>query len=769
MRLRIFCGGLRRWLLVILGIIIFSASAQAAYLSINAGAENNQVGIGGGKVYNQNGIGAGNELALNCVLQYIYAGPNGTIDTPNQDGSVGGDDVLVATKSVGNDTVWATFSNQAGMFYHGVTGTYTSGSPKIYVRAWNAGTIATATHYGNSALVDPATNASNPPLPNDVGIANFYTNTTKPVAGPNITVNPTSASFSATQGSNPSPNTRSVTISNTGTVALTSWTAGAVTYTGGQTGWISLSKSNGGPISAGGSDSFTITVGTVTGFSAGTYTAMIPLTFSQGVASQNVIVTLIINPPGALALTSATPSSGDQGETLASVTIFGQNTHFSGASTVEFGAGIVHGVVTFDSAHPDQLTVANVVIASTAATGLRTVTVTTGAETATGQIFTVNSGGATTVVIDDYEGVAGNSSDSCSSYYVFAPSASANPAATRVTTDKHEGIYAMNTTYPAIADPLNAWRGWGGVLVSSKDLSGTDTLSFWLKGDGSANKVKFQVKDADGTNFAIQDADATTLSSVSWQEYRISDFKTKMARVGTTGDATLNWASIIEYQFVFSGASASTGVLIDYVSASTGGGGVTPHITGITPISGGERTIVTITGSNFQASGGTINFAGGGVTTAVRSTDTGSLITSWADGQIVLSLPRMAAGTKTISLVRTDGVSSDNSITFEVTAATNEGSTSYNYKNPFNPLGGETTNIVFSPGSAGNVSVYIFDMTARQIAKLDWTSSAPSASVEWNGKNNYGEIVGDGVYLYRIVDAGAGKMISKGKILVINK
>jgi len=478
-------------------------------------------------------------------------------------------------------------------------------------------------------------------------------------------------------------------------------------------------------------------------------------------------VSAVVQTGGLPSLVSATPASGNQGETLTSVVIVGSNTNFTAASTVDFGSNIVHGAVTRNSA--TQLTVANVVIASTATTGLRTVTVITGGETATGQIFTVNNGNPTSVVIDDYEGVAGNSSDKCSSYYVFGPTAGDNPTATRVTIDKHEGIYAMNTTYTAIADANNAWRGWGGVLRNTLDLSSYDTVIFWLKGDGSANKVKIQFKDADGSNYALGDADAISLSNISWTEYQIPKTKiSNMVAAGTTPG--LDWANIIEYQFVFSGTSASTGVLIDYVTASTGGGGgVTPHITGITPTTGAERTIVTITGSNFQASGGTINFAGGGVTTSVRSTDTGSLITSWADGQVVLSLPRMAAGTKTISLVRTDGVNSDNSITFEVTAATNEGSTSYNYRNPFNPLGGETTNIVFSPGSAGNVSVYIFDMTARQIAKLDWTLSAPSASVEWNGKNNYGEIVGDGVYLYRIVDAGSGKLISKGKILVINK
>ena len=532
--------------------------------------------------------------------------------------------------------------------------------------------------------------------------------------------------------------------------------------------WLTIS-----PASGQNSGSVTVSVDTT-----GLTTALSPYTDTITITApgasntpQTVLVTLNISNTPVPTITSATPNTGAQGATIPSVAIVGTNTHFTSASTVSFGGSdITSGTVTFTDA--THISVSNVVISASAATGPRTVIVATGAENASGQVFTVTGGAAlTSITIDDYEGAAGNSSNQCSSYYAFAPSAASNPAETRTTTDVHGGTYAMTTTYPAISDANNAWRGWGGVLKASLDLSGYKDVTVWIKGDGSTtNKVKFQVKDQDGTNFAISDTDAIPLTSNGWAQYRISDYKTKMTRVtGTTsGDATLDWTKVVEYQFVFSGTGASTGVIIDDLiatnAASTG-----PHITSITPSSGGEKVTVTITGTNFQASGGTINFAGGGTTTSIKSSDTGSLITSWADGQIVLSLPSMSRGVKTVNIVRADATPSDNSVTFEVTGTATGGGTSYNYPNPFNPLGGQKTNIVFTPGNAANVTVYVYDMTAKQVARIEWAQGAPSAQVEWDGKNIYDEIVGDGVYLYRVVDAGSSKLIGKGKILVINK
>ncbi|KAF0134713.1 MAG: hypothetical protein FD145_430 [Candidatus Saganbacteria bacterium] len=1128
-----------KWLvLVITGVLMLSVSAQAAYFSINAGAENNQVGVGGGKVYNQNGVVAGNELAVGCIIQYIYAGPNGTIDPPNQDGTVGGDDILLATKTVGNDTVWTSFSNKTGMFYHGVTGTYSSGTPKIYVRAWNASTLNAATHYGNSALMDPATLAANPPLPNDIGIANFAATITKPVpaatitsatpgsansgsvisnialvgsnthftagstvsfgtgitvgsvtfadathitannvsvttaataglkavtvttgaeiasgnvftvnpaptssispaagdqgwtnvtatitgtrthfingttsvafSGAGITVNsttvnsPTSVVVNLNIAANAAAGARTVTISTNlgalGTETLTtaftvnsttptiSRTPTSLTFTAQAGGanpasqTIAISNSGLGNLNwtvsktqtwltispASGTNSGNVTASiNLAGLAAGTYNDTITIA-ATGASNtpQTVPVTLTIQPkpttisvapssanqgwkdtlltvtgtnthfvqgttavafsgtgitvksttvnsateikvtadfasnatPGARTLTvttgaeitttpftviaetptlsatpatltfaaqeggaspaakqisvsnagagtlnwtadkkqawltisptsgtdagtitvtantsamtaanspysdtititsagangspiaipvtitisktpvpvlkSATPASGKQGEKVTSVAIVGENTNFSALSTIDFGAGIKAGTVTF--VDKSNISVSNVEIDAAAAAGPRDVKVTTGAEIASGQIFTVTTVAAPpqagTIVIDDFEGIAVKSTD----YYTFGPSDPAKPTAARITTDKHEGSYAMKTSYTLAAKPEDGWRGWGGILASQKDISGLDILSIWLKGDGSAGKVKVQFKDADGTNYAMVDADAITLASTNWTEYKVPNFKTKMTRITTDGDATMDWTKVAQYQLVFVGAEKSDGVLADYIvvtSVATSGPTSLPHITEVSPAKGGEKTTITIKGSNFKADGGTVRFTGGGVMTEVKSSGVNTLITNWTDSQIVMTIPNMTSGQKTLNLVRTDNVASDNDITFEVTnVATTAANTTYNYPNPFNPLQNQVTKIVFNPGTSARVAVYVFDMSAQQVVRLE--CALAQTEVTWDGKNTYGEIVGDGAYLYRVIDADSNKLINKGKILVINK
>jgi hypothetical protein len=457
-------------------------------------------------------------------------------------------------------------------------------------------------------------------------------------------------------------------------------------------------------------------------------------------------------------LTSAAPNSGRRGETLTSVAIVGSNTHFTrSAPTVDFGTGVTHGAVTVtDDTH---LSVANVVIASDALLGTHTVSVSvTGpAETATGNIFTVNDSGgpATSVVIDDYEG---GSVNPASGYYTFAGTGTATPSATRVTTDVHEGANAMNTTYSAGAPSPNDWRGWGGVLTATQDCSATDTISFWMKGDGSTSIVKIQFKDADGSNFGVLDANAVSLSDTTWREYRIAR-STISNRIGTTGDATMDWSKVIEYQFVFTGASASTGVRIDYVVATTAGSGG-PHIDTISPASGSSGIAVTLDGSNFGTAG-EVRFTRTGVGLySMRSTDT--TIQSYDIRQIILLSPSLQAGTWNVS-VYTNNVES-NTVTFEVVAS-QAPADAYNFPNPFNPNQGETTTIVFAPQTSATANIYIFDMTARMQQKILWSGGA--ARVVWDGKNAYGETVGDGVYLYRIVDGT--KLLGRGKILVINK
>jgi len=70
-----------------------------------------------------------------------------------------------------------------------------------------------------------------------------------------------------------------------------------------------------------------------------------------------------------------------------------------------------------------------------------------------------------------------------------------------------------------------------------------------------------------------------------------------------------------------------------------------------------------------------------------------------------------------------------------------------NYPNPFNPA----TAIRFQLSAAGNVSLKIYDVLGRQVATLvSGTRTAGSHVVQWDGRDDRGQAVSSGVYLYQL-------------------
>ena len=82
-----------------------------------------------------------------------------------------------------------------------------------------------------------------------------------------------------------------------------------------------------------------------------------------------------------------------------------------------------------------------------------------------------------------------------------------------------------------------------------------------------------------------------------------------------------------------------------------------------------------------------------------------------------------------------------------------------NYPNPFNP----TTTIEFSIPNSQLVSIVIYDILGRQIKTLfNGDLKSGKHDVLWDGKNNLGDVVNSGIYLYKIKTANkllSGKMI----------
>jgi len=80
-----------------------------------------------------------------------------------------------------------------------------------------------------------------------------------------------------------------------------------------------------------------------------------------------------------------------------------------------------------------------------------------------------------------------------------------------------------------------------------------------------------------------------------------------------------------------------------------------------------------------------------------------------------------------------------------------------NYPNPFSPpergfAGNPSTEISFALPEAGKVTVRIFAATGQLVATLvDGEMAAGRHQLNWNGRNQSGQIVAAGVYLYRLI------------------
>ncbi|MFC1571278.1 T9SS type A sorting domain-containing protein [Candidatus Margulisiibacteriota bacterium] len=92
-----------------------------------------------------------------------------------------------------------------------------------------------------------------------------------------------------------------------------------------------------------------------------------------------------------------------------------------------------------------------------------------------------------------------------------------------------------------------------------------------------------------------------------------------------------------------------------------------------------------------------------------------------------------------------------------------------NYPNPFNPNGGEVATIECTPDTTVEATLYIYDMSARLFLRQAFNLTGGTANrTTWNGYSDYNELVGNGIYLYQIIDANRTR-VGKGKIWVVNQ
>jgi len=92
-----------------------------------------------------------------------------------------------------------------------------------------------------------------------------------------------------------------------------------------------------------------------------------------------------------------------------------------------------------------------------------------------------------------------------------------------------------------------------------------------------------------------------------------------------------------------------------------------------------------------------------------------------------------------------------------------------NYPNPFNPQGGEITTIECTADTTAEAFLYIYDMAACRILRTAFNQTGGTTNqITWNGYSGYNNLVGNGVYLYWIVDTSRNR-IGRGKIWVVNQ
>jgi len=99
-----------------------------------------------------------------------------------------------------------------------------------------------------------------------------------------------------------------------------------------------------------------------------------------------------------------------------------------------------------------------------------------------------------------------------------------------------------------------------------------------------------------------------------------------------------------------------------------------------------------------------------------------------------------------------------------------------NYPNPFNPGKGQTTSINYYLESPSNVDIKIYDPFGRLVlatslskddASVSRSTSPGGASWMWDGRNGAGKVVGNGIYLVKIIAHGEKEQEFKRRVGVL--
>jgi len=101
--------------------------------------------------------------------------------------------------------------------------------------------------------------------------------------------------------------------------------------------------------------------------------------------------------------------------------------------------------------------------------------------------------------------------------------------------------------------------------------------------------------------------------------------------------------------------------------------------------------------------------------------------------------------------------------------------TPLNYPNPFKPLSADpnmnTTSIQYTLSADAPITVLIYDISGHEVKRIVSPAGqeggrAGTNSVSWDGRSLFGEVAGNGMYIYKITSRG--RVLGTGKLVILD-
>ncbi len=144
---------------------------------------------------------------------------------------------------------------------------------------------------------------------------------------------------------------------------------------------------------------------------------------------------------------------------------------------------------------------------------------------------------------------------------------------------------------------------------------------------------------------------------------------------------------------------------------------------------------------------------------------------SYSEGKLRYTLPAMAAGQHTLTITAWDNLNNFNEQQVTFTTATATDLTIANVVNYPNPFEDETT-FTFqfqSPNGIADAMIKVYTVTGRLIRQIEDFARPGFNKIPWDGRDEDGNLLANGVYLYKIVINDGEKTIEKIDKLAITR